>query len=523
MISERVHGKTCEAMNPARTHWSDLAARLLALSSAVYFLSYVTADPDLWGHIRFGEHLWHEKALPRTDPYSFTAYGQPWINHEWLAELIFYFTYRTLGDGGLLFGKLGIGLVIVAVLWKICRLRADNPLVYATVMVLTVAVMSPGFMIRPQIFSFLFFTLFLYLLHLYLQEWKNRLFLLPCLMALWVNLHGGFLIGLALLAAVAGWKTLERLITGKEDLPLGPVWLWVLVTAGATLVNPYGYKLILFLYQSLSAPRDISEWQPVALWDLSYLHLKILAVLFLATLCRSPRRWEGWEVAASAAILAASLVQKRHMPFFGIMVCPYLVFRLSAAVTDMKRRFPKLRLTPLSLHIIGILLAVLMALQVYDGARRYVLTRCRIIVDPAMYPISAVQFVQMNRLEGNVLLPFDWGEYVIWKLYPGCRVSIDGRFRTVYPEAVIRDHFISGDDSAGWKALIDKYPADMLLVRQIPFFQGLINQPGPWIYVYSDPIAVVFLRDNEKNREALGRFNAGHWELPASAPSPYFP
>ena len=510
-------------MRSPQTHWSDYAARLLAVSSAIYFLSYITADPDLWGHIKFGEHLWREKALPRSDVYSFTAYGQPWINHEWLAELVFYYTYRTLGDAGLLFGKLGIGLAIAAVLWRICRMRDDNPLVYGTVMVLTLAVMSPGFMIRPQIFSFLFFTLFLYILHLYLQKWKNRLFLLPCLMVLWVNLHGGFLMGLALLAVVVGWKTVTRLISGKEDLPLGPMWLWALATGGATLLNPYGYKLMLFLYKSLSVPRDISEWQPVPLWDLSYAHLKILTALFVITLWRNPKAWEGSEVAASAVLLAATLLHKRHMPFFGIVVCPYLVFQLSTILSDMKVRFPKLRLTSVSMNVIGVLLAVLVALQVYDGSRRYVLARCRIIVYPDTYPVSAVQFARMNGLEGNVLLPFDWGEYVIWKLYPGSRVSIDGRFRTVYPEAVIRDHFISKDDSAGWKALIEKYPADMLLVRQIPFFQALINRQGPWVYVYSDPIAMVFLRDNEKNREPLERFNAGRWERPASAPSPYFP
>lgn len=510
-------------MKPQRSNWVDIAAVLLALSSAVYFLSYVTADPDLWGHIKFGADLWAEKNLPRTDPYSFTAQGQTWINHEWLTELVFYFVYANLGDAGLLFGKLLIGLVIVGLLWKICCLRTVNTLVFGFVTALALAVMAPGFMIRPQVFSFLFFTLFLTIVHLYLQQWKNRLFLLPCFMVLWVNLHGGFLIGLALLGLVVAWKTLTRFISGKEDLPLEPLWLWVFVTAAATLVNPYGYKLLFFLYKSLSMSRDISEWRPVHLWDLSYLHLKVLMVVFAGTLLRSPKKWEGWEVIGCAAMLAASLLHQRHMPFFGIMACPLIVYRVSVCISETQARHPSLRLAPVSRNIIGTLLVMLMAVQLFDGARRYVLAGCRIIVDPKTYPVAAVRFLKSNGLSGNLLLPFDWGEYAIWHLYPACRVSIDGRFRTVYPESVIEDHFVRPNDTGGWRSLIDKYPADVLLVGQIPFFHGLVEQGGPWVYVYSDPIAIVFVRDNQQNQIFLDEFRAGRYEPVSTPPSPYFP
>ena len=126
-------------MKITQSYWLDLAARFLAISSAVYFFSYVTVDPDLWGHIKFGEDLWQGMALPQSDPYAFTTGGHPWINHEWIAELIFYLTYRYFGDAGLLFGKLGIGLAIVALLWKICALRRICPLVCGAVMVIAIA------------------------------------------------------------------------------------------------------------------------------------------------------------------------------------------------------------------------------------------------------------------------------------------------------------------------------------------------------------------------------------------------
>ena len=479
-------------MNSARSRWMYLAAKLLAFSSAIYFFSFVTADPDLWGHIKFGEDIWRAKGLVRVDPYSFTAYGQPWINHEWLSEIIFYLTYRHLGDAGLLFGKLGIGLFIVAVLCKICTFRKQLPLAYAAIMVLAISVMSPGFMIRPQVFSFMFFSLFLY-------------------------------VGWALLGTVVAWKTLAHFIFGKKNRDLGRIWLWFLVTSVSTLLNPYGYQLLVFLYETLSLPRQISEWNPVPLLDMSYPHLKLLALLFLAPLFLKPRHNKGWEVAASAMTLIASFCHERHMPFFGIMVAPYMVFRLSTSISDIQSRFPRLTFTRTSQNLVVIFLGVLVAYQAYAGTRGYVMADCRIIVDPETYPVAAVRFLKRNQIKGNLLLPFDWGECAIWHLYPSCMVSIDGRFRTVYPESVIQDHFVPDHDWDRWETLIEKYPSDIILAYQTPFFQALIRQGGPWVYVYSDPIAIVFLRNSQKNKEALQRCKAGRFEYPDSLPSMYFP
>ena len=143
------------------------------------------------------------------------------MNHEWLAELIFYGIYRYFGTAGLLIGKMGTGICVVLLLTKLCRYRVKTPLVYLIIMMLSISVMSPGFMIRPQVFSFLFFTLFIWVIFQYLERERNFLFLLPILMALWVNLHGGFLMGWVLLALVTAWAF--------SCSPIGHVNAWVTV------------------------------------------------------------------------------------------------------------------------------------------------------------------------------------------------------------------------------------------------------------------------------------------------------
>ena len=503
--------------------WLDLLTKLTSIAAAVYFFSFVSVDPDLWGHIKFGNDLWHAKQLIRVDPYSFTASGQPWMNHEWLAELIFYGIYRYFGDAGLLFGKLGIGICIVILLSKLCRFRSQVPLVYLVVMMSALSIISPGFMIRPQVFSFFFFTLFVYVIFLYFEKKYKVLFYLPCLMAIWVNLHGGFLMGWVFLGMVTAWVTITYFLSKSTGRHPRAIWTWFLITSMAILLNPYGYKLTVFLYNSLSAPREISEWNPVSLFDLSYLNFKFLAVLFFIVILVNRSQSNGWEIAGIGMTLFAAFRHQRHMPFFGIMVVPYVVFGASTIIQNLRTKFPKRILSPTAKWIFAIFLGFLTAYLVYQGAVRYVAGGFRIIVDPSAYPVNAVRFIKQNNINGNLLLNFDWGEYATWKLYPGCKVSIDGRFRTVYPEPVIHDHFYAQADEKRWKTLTNKYPSDILLVPQTPFFQKLIQKQADWIYVYSDATAIVFLRDNVKNRSVLERFESGKFNYALSAPSVYFP
>jgi hypothetical protein len=509
-------------MNGTQSRWLKIMAQLVTASAAICFFSYVTADPDLWGHIKFGEDIWKAKSLIRVDPYSFTAHGQPWVNHEWLAELIFYFTYLHLGDTGLLFGKLVIGLVIAGLLYRLCDLGKNDAIVYTFIIVLAIVVISPGFMVRPQLFSFLFFTLYLGIFHLYFFKKKNLLFLLPCIMVFWVNCHGGFLMGWMFFSIVVVWKTISHFLFGEKDEPVGVIWFWFLVTSFSTLMNPYGYKLIVFLYKTLSTPRQISEWNPIPLIHMSHLHLKAMALLFFVVLFKRLKYGIGWEGAAIAMTLVASFSHQRHTPFFGIIITPYLAGGLSTLKSDIKSRMPRLTLSKISQNTLVVFLLLLVIYQAFYGISKYVLANGRIIVDAQIYPESAVKFLKQNSVNGNLLLPMEWGEYAIWKLYPDCKVSIDGRFRTVYPESVIKDHFVSALDSERWTALIEKYPADILLARQNSFFQELAKHSNQWLYVYSDYTAILFLKNNKRNQSFLQRFQTGQFIRPGP-PSIYFP
>jgi hypothetical protein len=509
------------ARGPAWLYWTALS---VALGSGLRYCAYVTADPDLWGHIHFGEALWRSGTLEHVEIYSFTAPGHAWINHEWLAELVFFGLYRLFGNGGLLLAKLLTGLAIVLIVTAICRQRKCHPVVYAAVMIPAIISISPGFMIRPQLFSFLLFTIYLYVLHLFFSGNSNRLYLLPLLMVMWVNAHGGFLIGIVLLGAVAGLRTLACLAKQGRKSALNPLWIAFAATVLATLANPYGYKLHIFLYRSLRVVRPISEWNPVPILDGSFLSFKILLVIFAVAVIFARRKTSWWETGGLFLMLYASIRHQRHIPFFAIMAGPYLIHWGSRFMSEIQGRWPRTVLTRGSLAMIAVFFSLLAIYQAAEGIGIYRLAKWRIIVDPAVYPVAAVRFMAQNKFKGNLLLPFEWGEYAIWKLYPACRVSIDGRFRTAYPEHVIQDHFQAFQNREKFGKLLEKYPADLVLTRQSPVVNDLINGGASnWLYVYSDNLAVILIRDSSRNEELVANFKAKKLVYSLKPPAPYFP
>lgn len=494
---------------------------ILVYSSAFYFFSFVTADTDLWGHIKFGKDMWISRGLHYHDLYSYTAYGREWINHEWLSELLMYLVYHAFGSPGLLIGKLMVGFAIILLLSRITSHRTHTPFVYCLVFVLCAFVMSPGFMVRPQLFTYLFTALFLYVFYQYLEREKNLLWSLPLIMVLWVNCHGGSLIGLGMFPVVVVSEAISCHFKKRDGAYLKALFFWMIITEVTVFINPYGYHLWVFLYETISIPRNISEWYPISIFNLSYLRFKLLALLFLGSFFIQNKERRSWEVAIIVIVLIYAFRHQRHSPILGIVAAPYLTENLSLVaqrigLTRRIRSFP-------SYLILSIFLSTLVGYQLFATSSKYFKARFNIIVDPFKYPVYAVHFLKENRIKGNILLPFEWGEYVIWKLYPHCKVSIDGRFRTVYSEVVLDDHLGAFEDGVGFRRLLDKYPPDIILARQNLSSQELVAGQGDWVYVYSDRVSIVFIRNADSQKDVLERFRKKELIYPHGGVSIYFP
>jgi hypothetical protein len=459
------------------------------------------ADPDIWGLMAMGRQTLAEGWPPLRDPFSYVPTKIPLVYHEWLSGVAFYLLLTWLGSPALKGLAIALGVTTVALAAATARRLGASWLSVLVVLIMALPSMQHGYSpIRAQAITFFFFALFLFLLEEHEHGRRWPLLLIPAAAALWANLHGGFVAGIGLVVLYAVGYAPRRQMPGL--LP------GVCVAAAlATLANPYGVRYWHYLYDALSMPRPfVTEWDPVPL-DLTsrwaFKGLSVLAVLSVAVVRR--RHWSGIIVMGVTAIVA--MLHRRHVPFFAIAAIAFLPQHLSPLLDRLVASFRD-RLAGRADLASGIGAVMLGSLTLAATFHLVRLDPWRLQVPALFYPVGAVEFIRLNGLHGNLATPFNWGEYVLWKLYPQVKVSFDGRYETVYPLGVTMDNFNFTYAQGDWRRLLREYPTDMVLVdRRSAAGNAMANEPG-WSPVYADPISALFLR-----RGALGP----RWRWPPRA------
>src|SRR5204863_3583241 len=210
------------------------------------------ADPDLWGHVRYGQDVLAAGRLPATATYTFTAVGQPWINHENVSEVLFGAIANRFGGPGLMVLKDLLGLVLVGLVVGTAYGSGVSVPVIAVVIALVTWSVSPGWSVRPQIFTYTFFALLVWLIDRSLdvagapgRRVRRTIWLVPLVFAVWVNTHGGFIAGLGIAGLYLAGRALEMVRRdGAGALPdVGRLAGVLAVSVLALLANPYGPRL----------------------------------------------------------------------------------------------------------------------------------------------------------------------------------------------------------------------------------------------------------------------------------------
>jgi len=469
-----------------------IVIRILVYVFAFTQFSYVTADPDLWGHIRFGQDIWEQGRVHDIDPFSYTAEGHTWINHEWLMEVLLYLIYNLSDSTGLLIFKGLLGIFIVHLLSSIYFARAGNITVYLILFALIIPVMAPGFMTRPHLATFLCLTLLVYVLQKFFDGSHRIIKWTPFIMLLWVNSHGGVVAGLGIFGVITAVEVIRCYKTGENQGIL--LLKYFLLSGLAVLINPYGYNLWLFFIQSLGVPRTISEWAPIVLTDFSHWQYKVLVLLFLGTFLL-PNKKRVWEILILVPAIIYGFRHQRHTILTTILLTPYLLLHYGRWLRwDIKPYYDRL-----SNHfhwavqgVLGVFVAFTIGMQL----NQYAVDDFKIRVDHLVYPTYAAQFMEANGLEGNLVVPFKWGEYMIWKS-PHSRVSIDGRFRTVYPENIITMNRAFAYGKPEGLELLRDFPTILVLTKKHEAPHTFMETIPGWVKIYQDPISKLFIRTQE--------------------------
>jgi hypothetical protein len=480
-----------------------LAWVALGLTAARLIASFPGVDPDLWGHMAIGRETIRLGWPPREDPFSYVPTHRPFVYHEWLSGVTFFSILMKTGGWSLKALTVALGLLALTVAAMTARRLGASPAATFVVVLISLPSFHVGYTtIRPQAFTFLLFAVVLAVLVEFDRGRPRVLLLLPPLFLLWANLHGGFVAGLGaiLLFAVALG------LTGRRP--------WKLLAAGgaaliATLANPYGLEYWRYLARALFMARPaIGEWMPTyyrllhpRYWDTGVLEWDALRVIFvvaalLAVLAARSRYWPGVLVLAVTSYLG--LRHMKHLPLAaiaGVMFAPVHLRSLMDRVLGTVGPWLG-RARALGASLAAGALALLVGLLTVDLA---LWTPWEPIVSALGYPVHAVDFLRVNDVAGNLATPFNWGEYVLWKLHPSVKVSFDGRYETVYPEEVAADNFNFMNGKGEWRRLLTRYPTEMVLVARAYRMAPLMAAEPGWTLVYEDPISALYFRADKRD------------------------
>lgn len=532
---------------------------LLVVGAALHFFGGNVADPDLWAHLQYGRSILEGNGLPTVEIYSYTAAGAPFYDHEWLTDYVTAGAFDTFGPAGLTVGKfllLGVMLLFMIDGARVSRdlfapTRSIHPLTFAIVLMLGLAVIGPGATFRAQLFTMTFLALEGALLaraerrahrerRLRVVSWQVAV--IPPLVLLWANLHGGFLVGLGMFGLYCGSVALREAIewwNGGAALAgvrrVGALALVCVAAILAPLVNPYGIELYTYLARTLDMHGQISEWYPVELFSDHFLRFKLLVAL---TLVGVAALWPGRGIVASPRSVLPAFVwrvvffsvaaymafkHQRHTVLFAIVATPFVVVSVEQLRRAALERRPTLRPRRPVFACAAAGAAALALFQIGTWVRQVDEHGASIQFGRLDYPVDAVEFLKKHGFEGNIAMPFEWGAYAITKMAPDWRVFIDGRFEAVYPPQVIDDYFAFMHGTEGWERLLDAYPTDIVVVQRWREIHPRLFARNDLRYVYSDPASLVFVRPGPNTEAALARMDAARDRTDFPRLATYFP
>lgn len=488
--------------------WWTAGVVTVALAIVVKTFSPSIADPDLWGHVLFGQLAHAVGWIPRFDPYSYLSTPHGWINHEWLTEDVFARAFDAAGTAGLVGLKLAAAAAIAGTLiWHLSSRGLDVLRSAVLVLLLSIPLLLGLRTVRPHLFTYVFFALVIVVLDRS-EDTDGRLFLLlPPIFVVWTNMHGGVLAGLGVVGLWAGLRLARSALSrlGRGPAPGGPAeWKWVaalIASAAATLVNPYGTELLEFLVTTATVPRPfITEWQPLGLRSERGVLWMGGAALTAWALLRSDRRPGPEALVVLIVLLLLPLTAVRHLAltFIGIPVLA------APAFAGLWGRDPEDRAErPARSGWIG---AGLAAVAVPVLATVGPDLRC-IEINPELqvvYPARATAWLQESGVEADVITYFDYGEYALWHLGPRIRVGMDGRRETVYPDSVYDAYMRFQHGRDDWDRYLGMGSPDLaMLPAGIPA-DNLLELHPAWTVAYEDSLVRIHAaRESGNVRERL--------------------
>ncbi len=500
---------------------------------------------DYWWHLKTGSLILSRHEVPRADPFSFTSAGAPWVDHEWLSQLLLYVGHRALGPAWLVVLK--AALIAGLCLMMEDRARSEGLGAAGRPILPAAALVGSSFRldVRPELATLLLLPLAMHLVLRARDTGRTRLLVLvPFLVALGANLHPGAILVPALLLPGAALTFIDErrpiVQIGGGGSPAarrpfaGRLFAAALVAALAACANPYGARIYTVPFEIRNVLRSLPspnlEWARPGLSDFPLFWLAAVATVAIVLL--APRRIDP--IATPALLLGAALAAAhlRNIGLFFVLL-PYGLARPARALALACRRLrvPS-RLAARRVRPGFVVAAALLVCAVPLPALLPPTIAWGVGLAPGNEPRAAVDFLDREGIGERLYNDVRFGGYLIWRRFPAHRVFIDGR-NEIYP-GLLRDVFASVGDSRAWQAFLERLNIDAAFLRYAPDLEKVVR-PGrdgrtggvverafsvnhfpkeSWALVYWDDDAMIVARRSPENAPviALHEYRAIHPE-----------
>src|SRR5262245_46094486 len=386
-------------------------------------------DPDLGWHLKGGEHVWRHAWPPLKDEYSYTIQAQPWIAYSWLAVLAFWLLAERVGFHVLIVFCAALVAAAFVVVYLTCKDAGASPHAAFVATVLGAMATAPSMTQRPGLASFLFGALFWRATVRWRQREPVHLWVLVPLTVLWANVHVFFVFGLAWLWMAVVWELAERVTQGQHPRPgLPALVLTALACSAAVLVNPYGIRLVTHVVEMATQPSALPAIVEYASPDFHGPDALLIPLLLalIGTLAWTVGRPDPFQLILVLIHTALALYMRRNVPFLAIVAAPMLARTATHAFAPGRDR-P----SPGLIRVQALLVLVLVALTIRTVPRH---SEFELNVRSDYFPVEAVEFLKKQPPLGRMMNTFNWGGFLIYTLYQGYQVSIEGRGGAVYEQ-----------------------------------------------------------------------------------------
>jgi hypothetical protein len=501
---------------------------LLAAMSGGALSGRLLGDASIGWHIRNGEQMLHTHSITRTDPFSVTMGGQTWYAWEWLYDAVIAGMHHWLGLNGVVFFTAAvIALTFAATLRVSLRRGADLP-VAAFLLALSLGASMIHLLARPHVLSWLFTVIWFQILDssesAEIAESRHRLWFLPVLMLFWVNLHGGFVVGLVLLGvyllsgAIRYFRSRDeemRQRTGDRLRPLGTV---TLISLLVSLVNPYGYELHLHVYRYLSSRwlmNHIDEFLSPNFHGVAQQCFVAILLITIVALAVARSKPSLSQVLVLLFATYSGLYASRSLPVSCLLMTlivapiwthalaeardnPNLSIRLRGFLSRWLLRTTRVRRVELGLrsHVwpaAAVILGLFLCVQASTpGSTRWMNAH----FDAAHFPVQAGDVIIERGIHDPIFAPDSWGGYLIYRLYPQNRVFVDDR-HDLYGEEFMRDYLKSVRLTPEWDQFLREKRVNWALLPAESSLANMLKETSRWNPVYQDGTSVLLERKDK--------------------------